>query len=195
MRNFRRFSEWVLEMLFPQVYSFFLAGSTRSTLPSAHFVYRLPCYPRLSIFNWVSNVIDLILYVFCLFFYVYVSSFCAFLSFWALKLVGFLLFFFFYREAVFTSARFSLTANISHGTLGLALCLVGLHYAAASKWASSLVVFSWSYLVIFGPIELRGLLLIRGCFLRLPNCHGKNMTEPIKECDPKNNRTLWLGPA
>ena len=31
------------------------------------------------------------------------------------------------------SARFFLTANVSHGTLGLALCLVGMHSAAASK--------------------------------------------------------------
>ena len=32
------------------------------------FLSSLPCYSRLSIFNWVSNHIDLILYVFCLFF-------------------------------------------------------------------------------------------------------------------------------
>ena len=37
-------------------------------LPSAYFVCRLLCYHRLSIFNRVSNLIDLILYVFCLFF-------------------------------------------------------------------------------------------------------------------------------
>ena len=40
----------------------------RSALSSSHFVYRLLCYPRLSIFNLVANLIDLILYVFCLFF-------------------------------------------------------------------------------------------------------------------------------
>ena len=91
---------------FPPVYSFFFVGSfqlsSRSTLPSTHFVYCLPCYPRLSIFNQISNLIDLILYVFCLFFYVYVSSFCAFLSFSMLVLVGFLLL---HRNAVFTCAR------------------------------------------------------------------------------------------
>ena len=39
-----------------------------STIPSADFVYRLPCYPRLSIFFRVSNLIYLILYLFSLFF-------------------------------------------------------------------------------------------------------------------------------
>ena len=67
------------------------------------------------------------------------NSFCAFLSFRALVLVGFFLL---HLEAVFTSARFSLTANVSHGTLSLALFLVGMHSAAASKWA--LTKFSYS---------------------------------------------------
>ena len=57
--------------MFPQVCSFFWTGnfqfSSSSTLPSTHFVYCLTCYPRLSIFNWVSNLIDLILDIFCLF--------------------------------------------------------------------------------------------------------------------------------
>ena len=66
-------------------------------------------------------------------------SFCAFLSSRALILVGFFLM---HLETVFTSARFSLTANVSHGTLGLVLCLVGMHSAAASKWA--LTKFSYS---------------------------------------------------
>ena len=35
---------------------------------SAHFVYCLLCNPRLSIFNRVPNLIDLVLWVFCLFF-------------------------------------------------------------------------------------------------------------------------------
>ena len=35
-----------------------------------------------------------------------------------------------------------LTVNISHETLGLALCLVGMHSATASKWA--LTKFSYS---------------------------------------------------
>ena len=55
--------------------------------------------------------------------------FCAFLSFRALILVGFLPL---HLEAVFTSACFVLTTNVSHGTQGLSLCLVGIHYVAAS---------------------------------------------------------------
>ena len=69
------------------------------------------------------------------------NSFGAFLSFWALILVGFFLL---YLEAAFTSARFFQTANISHRTLGLALCLVYMHSTAASKWA--LTKFSYSSL-------------------------------------------------
>ena len=60
------------------------------------------------------------------------NSFCAFLSFRALVLDGFFLL---CLEAVITSVRFSLTDNVSHGTLHLVLCLVGIHFAAASKWA------------------------------------------------------------
>ena len=40
-------------------------------LSSTHFVYCLPGYPRLSIFHRVSNLIYLILNVFCLFLYIY----------------------------------------------------------------------------------------------------------------------------
>ena len=40
-------------------------------LPSTHFVYCLPGYPRSPIFHWVSNLINLILYVFCPFLYIY----------------------------------------------------------------------------------------------------------------------------
>ena len=65
------------------------------------------------------------------------NSFCA-LSFRALILVGFLLL---HLEAVFTSACFFLTSNVSYGTLGLSLCLVGMHSAAASKW--TLMKFSF----------------------------------------------------
>ena len=72
------------------------------------------------------------MYSVCSFRYVLANLFCAFLSYRALVLVGFFLL---HLEAVFTSARFSLTANVSHGTLGLVLCLVGMHSAAPSKWA------------------------------------------------------------
>ena len=131
-------------MRFPHVYSILLAGSFQFSfgcaLSSAHFVYRLPCYPRLFIFNRVSYLIDLILYAFCLFFmYMLANSFCAFLSFSGLVLVGFFLL---HLEAVFTSARISLTANVSHGTLDFVLYLVGMNSVAASKRA--LTKFSYS---------------------------------------------------
>ena len=63
--TFGGFPKKILEMLFPRVYSFFLAGSfqfsTRSTLPpSAYFVYCLPYNPRLSILNRVFHFNDLI---------------------------------------------------------------------------------------------------------------------------------------
>ena len=45
-------------------------------------------------------------------------------------------------EAVFTSARFSLTAKVSHGTLYLVLIFVGMYFAAASRCA--LTKFSYS---------------------------------------------------
>ena len=54
-------------------------------------------------------------------------------------LVGFFLL---HLEVVFTSARFSLTANVSHMTLNLVLCFVGMYFAAASGWA--LMKFSYS---------------------------------------------------
>ena len=40
------------------------------------FIYCMPSDPRLPIFNQLSNLIGLVLDVFCLFFWVYVSSLC-----------------------------------------------------------------------------------------------------------------------
>ena len=51
-------------------------------------------------------------------------------------------FFLLHLKAVFTSTRFFLTANASYGYPDLALCLVGMHSAAASMWA--LMKFSYS---------------------------------------------------
>ena len=55
-------------MLFPQFYSFLLVCSFQfcfdCVLSSAHFVYCLPGYSRLSIFHRVSNLIYLILYIY-----------------------------------------------------------------------------------------------------------------------------------
>ena len=60
-------------------------------------------------------------------------------SFRAFALVGFFLL---HLEAVFTSARFSLTANVSHGTLDLVLGFVGMYFAAASRLALTKFLYS-----------------------------------------------------
>ena len=70
------------------------------------------------------------MYSVCSFKYMLANSFCAFFSFRVFVLV---VFFLLHLEAVFTSARFSLTANISYGTLDLVLCFIGMYFAAASR--------------------------------------------------------------
>ena len=100
------------------------------------------CHAILDCLSSTESLILLIwfcMYSVCSFRYMLVNSFCAFLSFRTLILVGFFLL---HLEVIFTSACFFLTSNVSHGTLGLALCLVGMHSAAASKWA--LTKFSYS---------------------------------------------------
>ena len=98
-----------------------------------------------AIWDCLSSTASLILsiwfcmYFVCSFLYMLANSFCAFVSFRPLVLVGLFLL---HLEAVFMSARFSLTANVSHGTLTLVLCLVGMFSAAAFKWA--LTKFSYS---------------------------------------------------
>ena len=107
--NFRGFYKQILEMIFPHVYSFFLAGSFQfsygGALPLILFIYCLPRYSRLSIFYWI---------------YALISSICAFLCFWGLALVVFLLF---HRDAVFLLSPCFLTV-VSHGTSYLALNLL-----------------------------------------------------------------------
>ena len=90
--------------------------------------------------------------VFYLFFLVCVNYFlCAFLSFWALALVGFLLL---HKDAVFTLSHFLLTNSLSLGTLCLALIFLGYHSTAASKW--TLTKYSYSSLgVIFSDNSWR----------------------------------------
>ena len=78
-----------------------------------------------------------------------VGSFCAFLSFWTLMLVVFLLL---HRETVFTSARSLLSTNVSYGILGLALCLVGIHSAAVYLLALTKLSYS-SFRVCFSDIS------------------------------------------
>ena len=105
--------------MFPQFYSFLLVCCFKfcfgCVLSSAHFVYCLPGYSRLSIFHRVSNLIYLILNVFCLCLLIDIVPF--------LVLRHLCLFFFFF---VFFFDRFwrlfslvhvfSLTAKVSHGT-------------------------------------------------------------------------------
>ena len=63
----------ILEIFFPYLYSFFLAGSfnfySHGCLPFAHFIYCLPHYLWLSIFYQVSYFVDVALNVFFLFFF------------------------------------------------------------------------------------------------------------------------------
>ena len=100
------------------------------------------CHAILDCLSSTKSLILLVwfcMYSVCSFWYMLAHLFCAFLSFRALILVGFLLL---HLEAVFMSACFVLTSNVSHGTLGLAFWLVGMHSAAASRWA--LMKFSYS---------------------------------------------------
>ena len=95
------------------------------------------CYAILDCLSSTKSLILLIwfyMYSLCSFKYMLINSFC----FRALVLVGSYLL---HLEALFTPACFFLTANVSHGILGLALCLVGMHSPAASKWA--LMKFSY----------------------------------------------------
>ena len=93
-----------------------------------------------AILNCLSSTKSLILsiwfcmYSVCMFRYMLANSFCAFLNFRALALVGsFLL----HLEAVFTSARIFVTTNVYPGTLGLVLNLAG-----AFKWALTKFLYS-----------------------------------------------------
>ena len=94
----------------------------------------------MSIIFQISDFIDLALNVFYLFlfFFVCVCSHWDFISFEALAFVGFLIF---SKDAFFMLSCFSLTAIDSHGTLFLALGLVGKHSAAVPIW----VVTKFSY--------------------------------------------------
>ena len=82
-----------------------------------------------AILNCLSSTESLIFFIWfcmysvCSFRYMLANSFCAFFSFRAFVFVGFFLS---HLEAVFTSARFSLTANVFHGTLYSVLRFVGI---------------------------------------------------------------------
>ena len=79
------------------------------------------------------------MYSVCSFIYILAYSFCVFFSFRAFVFVGFFLLLGRQFSRLYI---FSLTANVSHGTLNLVLSFVGIHFAAASRFA--LTKFSYS---------------------------------------------------
>ena len=85
----------------------------------------------LSIWFWMHSV--------CSFRYMPANWYCAFFSFRAFVFVGYFLWL---LDAVFTCVRFSLTANVSHGSLHSVLGFVGIHFSATS-WCA-LTKFSYS---------------------------------------------------
>ena len=121
---------WLVAFSLAFVVLFFLL--TSFTVCHAILDY-LSSTESLIVSNWFC------MYSVCSFRYMLANSFCAFLSFRALILVEFLLL---HLEVVFTSACFFLTTNVSHGTLGLVLCLVGMHSAVASLWALTKFLYS-----------------------------------------------------
>ena len=70
------------------------------------------------------------------------------------------------RETFFTLSRFFLTANVSHGTLYLALSLVDMHSAATSMW--TFMKFSYSS---FGVSVLNVSWKHQICFLVLSDIY------------------------
>ena len=90
---------FALKVLFFLLASFTVCHAIRDCLSSTKFIIIL-------IWSWTYSVFS--------FQYALVSSLCAFSSFWALALVGFLLL---HRDVVFTSSHIFLTASLSQGTL------------------------------------------------------------------------------
>ena len=144
-------------MLFPQFYSFSCWFVALSLALAMLFLLLTSFIVFLCILDCLSYTDSLILSIwFCIILSVLLCiclliHFVPFFNFMAFALVGL---FPLHLEAVFTSARFSLTANVSPGTLDLVLCFVSMHFAAASRWASTkfsyssfrlrISVFSWN---------------------------------------------------
>ena len=99
----------------------------------------LPCYSWLSVF-WVANFIDLVLNRF-LFFLICISSLWAFLKFWSLAFVGFLLL---NKDAIFMLSHFFITTSDSLGIfiwlLVLLVCLQLL--LSCGQWWSFHICYS-----------------------------------------------------
>ena len=70
-------------------YDLFFFVCLKAYHSSTHFVYCLPGYPRLSIFHRVSDLVYLILNVFCSFIYMPAKWYCAVFTFKAFVFVGF----------------------------------------------------------------------------------------------------------
>ena len=144
---------WVTFGGFPSNFSkcFFHSCIRSSLLVAFNLAFAVLFFPLLSLTVWhaildcLSSTESLILliwfcmYSICSFRYMLANSFCVSFSFRALILFVFLLLHF---EAVFTSARFVLSTNVTHGTLSLTLCLVGMHSAAASRRALTKFLYS-----------------------------------------------------
>ena len=130
-------------MLFPQFYSFLLVCRFQfcfgCALSSTSFIICQAILDCLSSTESLILSIWFCMYSVCSFRYMLANSFYAFFSFMAFVFVGFFLL---HLEAVFTSAGFPLTTNVSHGTPDLVLGFVGMHFAAASRCA--LTKFSYS---------------------------------------------------
>ena len=103
------------------------------------------CHPILDCLSSTEFLILSIwfcMYSVCSFKYMLANSFCAFFSFRAFVFVGFFLL---YLVAVFTSACFTLTANVSLWTLDLVLSFFGMHFAAASRCALTKFIIRGTY--------------------------------------------------
>ena len=142
--TFRGFPSKFLKCCFPRCIhcSWLVAFSLAFTVLFLLLTSFTICHALLDSLSSTKCLILLIwfcMYSVCSFRCMLANSFYAFSSLRALVLVGVFLL---YLEAAFMSACFFITANISHGTLGLALCLVGMYSAVTSKW--ELMKFSHS---------------------------------------------------
>ena len=144
--NIRGFSKQILEMFFPHVYSFFLTSSflfnPGGDLPFTQFICHAvrDClsteFLTVLIWPWMYSI--------CSFWYVLISSFCAFLSFWALALVGFLLL---HRDAVFSFPRLMSPRELYVWLLVWLVCILLL--LPYEHWRSSHLSFRVNVLDIF----------------------------------------------
>ena len=89
------------------------------------------------------------------------------MPFFSFRAFEFVEFFLLHLEAVFTCARFSQTANVSHGTLDLVLSFVGMHFAADSRCAYTKFSYSSFGVRIFVFCSASNLFLNAHTYLSL----------------------------